>query len=245
MTRLDGRTAVVTGGTGGIGRAIATTLAAAGASVIVTGRDAARGGEVIDRIRADGGKAEFVRADLGGGAAAVRELADEVGDVDILVNNAAALSAGQSLLEVTEERIDQVLSMNVKVPFLLTAALVPAMIRNGRGAVVNIGSVAGTKAMGTFALYGASKAAMHLLTRSWADELAAKGVRVNTVAPGPTVTELNEDLRDVLAQVTAGYPSGRPSTAAEIAAAVVFLAGDDALNIHGATLAVDGGGSAI
>lgn len=245
MTRLDGRTAVVTGGTGGIGRAIATTLAAAGASVIVTGRDAARGGEVVDRIRADGGKAEFVRADLGGGAAAVRELADEVGDVDILVNNAAALSAGQSLLEVTEERIDQVLSMNVKVPFLLTAALVPAMIRNGRGAVVNIGSVAGTKAMGTFALYGASKAAMHLLTRSWADELAAKGVRVNTVAPGPTVTELNEDLRDVLAQVTAGYPSGRPSTAAEIAAAVVFLAGDDALNIHGATLAVDGGGSAI
>ena len=245
MTRLDGRTALVTGGTGGIGRAIATTLAAAGASVIVTGRDAARGGEVIDRIRADGGKAEFVRADLGGGAAAVRELADEVGVVDILVNNAAALSAGQSLLEVTEERIDQVLSMNVKVPFLLTAALVPAMIRNGRGAVVNIGSVAGTKAMGTFALYGASKAAMHLLTRSWADELAAKGVRVNTVAPGPTVTELNEDLRDVLAQVTAGYPSGRPSTAAEIAAAVVFLAGDDALNIHGATLAVDGGGSAI
>lgn len=245
MTRLDGRTALVTGGTGGIGRAIATTLAAAGASVIVTGRDAARGGEVVDRIRTDGGKAEFVRADLGGGAAAVRELADEVGDVDILVNNAAALSAGQSLLEVTEERIDQVLSMNVKVPFLLTAALVPAMIRNGRGAVVNIGSVAGTKAMGTFALYGASKAAMHLLTRSWADELAAKGVRVNTVAPGPTVTELNEDLRDVLAQVTAGYPSRRPSTAAEIAAAVVFLAGDDALNIHGATLAVDGGGSAI
>ena len=245
MTRLDGRTALVTGGTGGIGRAIATALAAAGASVVVTGRDAVRGGEVADRIRADGGKAEFVRADLGAGAAAVRELADEVGDVDILVNNAAALATGQSLLEVTEERIDQVLGMNVKVPFLLTAALVPAMIGKGRGAVVNIGSVTGTSAMGAFALYGASKAALHLLTRSWADELAAKGVRVNTVAPGPTVTELNEDLRDVLTQVTAGYPSGRPSTAAEVAAAVVFLAGDDALNIHGATLAVDGGGSAI
>jgi len=247
MTRLDGRRALVTGGTGGIGRAIAARLAGAGATVVITGRDARRGEEVAARLRADGAKADFVQADLSGGGAAVRELVDRAGEIDILVNNAAAVVTGNhSMLDATEQQIDAVLGMNVKVPFLLASALVPGMIARGGGAVVNIGSIAGSTAPLVTPVYGASKAALHLLTKSWAVELAAKGVRVNAVAPGPVVTELDDAARLArVSEVGAGFPSGRPSTADEVAAAVLFLAGDEAANIHGVIIPVDGGGSVI
>lgn len=243
---FEGKTVLVTGGTGGIGRAVSEAFGKAGAHVLITGRNAGYGEDLARRLQVDGVSVTFIRADLSGGGVAVRELASRAleaagGTVDILVNNAAALVAGQSMLDATEEQIDEALAINVKVPFLLTAALVPAMILKGRGVVVNMGSMNGTVGMSIAALYGATKAGLHSLTKSWAAELASQGVRVNTVAPGPTLTELNEVSWPMQHAFTAGFPDGRPGTAAEVASAVLFLASDDAAHIHGATLPVDGG----
>ena len=242
---LQGKTALVTGGTGGIGRAIVETLARAGGHVLITGRDAHRGEELVARMEAVGARTTFLEADLSGGRA-VEQLAAQAlgaagGTVDILVNNAAALVPGQSMLETTEAQIDETLALNVKVPFLLTAALVPAMIANDGGVVVNMGSLNGTVGMAIAALYGASKAGLHSLTKSWAAELAPHGIRINTVAPGPTQTELNEAAWPMLRGFSAQFPDGRPGTATEVAAAVLFLASDAAAHIHGITLPVDGG----
>ncbi|MFF2520688.1 SDR family NAD(P)-dependent oxidoreductase [Streptomyces liangshanensis] len=247
--RMQGRNALVTGSTGGIGRAVALALAREGATVVVSGRDAERGEDIVRRVEDEGGKAVFVQADLSAGGQAVRDLArdaaEAVGVIDVLVNNAAVLIPAQSMLEATEEEIDRALAVNVKAPFLLTAALVPSMVERGGGAVVNMGSINGETGMSVAALYGASKAALHSLTKSWAAELAAQGVRVNTVAPGPTVTEHNAAYSELLEGLTKAHPQRRPGTAEEVAAAVVFLAGDDAAHIHGATLPVDGGFLAV
>ena len=244
--RLAGRRALVTGSTRGIGRAVAKALAAQGASVVVSGRDDALGAEVVAEIERAGGRCAFVGADLANGGAAVLQLARDAtaaaaGPIDVLVNNAGTLVRAQSLLEATEEQIDRVLALNVKAPFLLTAALAPAMIEAGRGAVVNIGSTSGVVGMAQAALYSASKAGLHSLTESFATELGPRGVRVNTVAPGPTLTERTERHTDVLERLTRDSPAGRPATVEEVAAAVVFLASDDAAHIHGATLPVEGG----
>ncbi|MFJ2645211.1 SDR family NAD(P)-dependent oxidoreductase [Streptomyces sp. NPDC087420] len=243
--RMQGRNALVTGATGGIGRAVAIALAREGATVVVSGRDAERGEDIVRRIGDEGGKAVFVPADLGAGGQAVRDLARDataaVGVIDVLVNNAAVLIPAQSMLEATEEEIDRALAVNIKAPFLLTAALVPSMVERGGGAVVNMGSINGEVGMDVAALYGASKAGLHSLTKSWAAELAAKNVRVNTVAPGPTTTEHNVAHKERQESLTSAHPRRRPGTAEEVAAAVVFLAGDDATHIHGVTLPVDGG----
>jgi NAD(P)-dependent dehydrogenase (short-subunit alcohol dehydrogenase family) len=243
--RMQGRNALVTGATGGIGRAVAVALAREGATVVVSGRDAERGEETVRRIGEEGNKAVFVQADLDAGGQAVRDLARDataaVGAIDVLVNNAAVLIPAQSMLEATDEQIDQALAVNIKAPFLLTAALVPSMVERGAGVVVNMGSVNGEAGMAVAALYGASKAGLHSLTKSWAVELAAKGVRVNAVAPGPTVTEHNLPYKEMLESFTTGHPQRRPGTAEEVAAAVVFLASDDAAHVHGVILPVDGG----
>jgi NAD(P)-dependent dehydrogenase (short-subunit alcohol dehydrogenase family) len=247
--RLQGRTALVTGSTDGIGAGIARTLAAEGAHVIVTGRDEIRGAKVADGITGSGGAATFVRADLSDGAG-VRDLAATAhaiagGPPGILVNNAAMLIAPGPTGEVGEDLIDAALAVNVKSVILLTGLIAPGMAARGHGAIVNLGSINGLAGMAGSALYSATKAAIHSLTKSWADEYGPAGVRVNTVAPGPTVTEKTAALAERIAPIIARVPSRRPSTPAEVGAAVAFLASDEASNIHGATLSVDGGRSAI
>ena len=244
-TRLAGRTALVTGSTGGLGVAIAKALAAEGALVVVSGRDKVRGDAVVGDIRAAGGQAQFVAADLGAGEDEVRRLADAAGPVDILVNNAGIWSLPVPTEEVSEQTLLESYRTNVLAPFLLTGALAPAMARRGRGAVVNIGSITGLIGGDKSALYSSTKAAVHSLTKSWAAEYGPQGVRVNAVAPGPIATDRALESADHVAPVLARIPSRRMSTPEEVAAAVVFLAGDDAANIHGAVLSVDGGWAAV
>jgi NAD(P)-dependent dehydrogenase (short-subunit alcohol dehydrogenase family) len=244
--RLTGRHALVTGSTSGIGRSIAMALAREGATVVVSGRNKEAGDTVVQAIRTAGGVAHFVRADLAEGGRAAGHLAHAAaerlgGPVNVLVNNAALLIPAQSLTGVDEQMADMALAVNVKAPALLTAALVPAMIETGGGVVVNVGSINGAIGMSVAALYGATKAALHSLTASWAAELAAKGIRVNAVAPGPTMTEENAAFHEMLRDYAAASPDGRPGTSSEVADAVVFLASDEAAHIHGVILPVDGG----
>jgi NAD(P)-dependent dehydrogenase (short-subunit alcohol dehydrogenase family) len=246
MNRLTNRSALITGGTGGVGRAIAEAVAEEGSTVVISGRDAPRGLDVVERIRSHGGRAEFVKADLSS-TEQIRALADEArtaagGRIDILVNNAAYALPAHSLTGVTEEQIDRMLAINIKAPFLLTAALMPDLARRHTGTVINVGSIAGAVGLAEFGLYGASKAGLHSLTKSWAAEFGPLGVRVNAVVLGPTRTELNTDLEPLLQSLTASYPARRPGTAAEVAAVVVFLAGDESSHVHGVLLPVDGGG---
>jgi NAD(P)-dependent dehydrogenase (short-subunit alcohol dehydrogenase family) len=243
-TRLAGRTALVTGSTGGLGVAIAHALAAEGAAVIVTGRNTERGDAVVTEIRASGGEARFVAADLGAGESEIRRLAEAAGPVDILVNNAGIWSTPLPSEQISEATLLESYRANVIAPFVLTGALAPAMAQRGHGAVVNIGSITGLIGGDKSALYNSTKAAVHSLTKSWAAEYGPSGVRVNAVAPGPIATERAAEAVDHVAPVLARIPSRRMSTPEEVAAAVVFLAGDNAANIHGAVLSVDGGWAA-
>ena len=248
-TRLEGRAALVTGSTDGIGVAIAHALAQERAHVIVSGRDETRGNRVVASIAASGGRADFVAADLST-ASGARSLATAAtrmagGEIDILVNNAAMLITPSPSGDVAGDLIDQAFAVNVRAPFLLTGIIAPAMAARGRGAIVNMGSINGLIGMGGSALYSATKATIHSLTKSWAAEYGPQGVRVNTVAPGPTLTPTVLEMQEYLAPFIASIPSLRASTPEEVAAAVVFLASDDASNIHAATLSVDGGRAAL
>ncbi|MEW2469403.1 SDR family NAD(P)-dependent oxidoreductase [Streptomyces sp. NPDC046994] len=241
---MPGRTALVTGATAGIGRAVAVRLAQEGADVIVHGRDAERGTEVVAQIEAAGGSARFLMADLGSTEDVLR-LAEEAGEVDVLVNN-AGIYKFQSTAEMTPELFDLHMNLNTKAPYLLVRNLVPGMISRGGGAVVNIGTVAASVATSYTGIYAASKAAIEQLTRLWAAEYAAQGVRVNTVTPGAIRTPGTTADTATLNAIAAGMSAmGRVGEPEEIAEAVVFLASDRASYITGATLEVTGGRPAI
>lgn len=242
--KLQGQTALVTGSTSGIGHGIASALAAEGAHVVVTGRDEARGAAVVKAIRAAGGQADFIQADLST-AEAARSLAKTAtkalgGHLDILVNNAGIYPVGPTA-DVTDETLEALLAVNIRAPHALVGVIAPAMAARGHGSIINIGSWMGSLGIGYSALYGATKVALEQMSRSWAAEYGHSGVRVNSVAPGATLTEGNEAAKEVLEQMTAPTPAGRIGTPDDIGKAVVFLASDDASFIHAATLAVDGG----
>lgn len=240
---LRGRTALVTGATSGIGRAVAQRLARHGARVIVTGREKQRGEEVVAGIEAEGGSARFVAADLAD-FDDVRRLAGEAADVDILVNN-AGVSPGGPTEETTQEDFDLLFAVNVKAPFYLTAEIAPRMAARGSGAIINISTMAATIGMSGLSAYGASKAAIEALTRSWTAEYGPRGVRVNVVAPGPTRTPASAAMGEMFDTLAAGVPARRAAAPDEIAAAVCFLASDEAGFIYGAVLPADGGRVAV
>jgi len=238
---LGERRALVTGATSGIGAAIATVLGRDGAEVLVLGRDAERGAGIVTGLRDAGGQASFVQADLGD-PQRLAELAEEIGDIDILVNN-AGFSVWGATPEVGIDDFDAMFAANVRAPYYMVAAFAPGMASRGRGSIINIGSMAGTVGLAGGAAYGATKAALAALTRSWAAEYSASGVRVNTVAPGPVYTRTEgRELFDTLGATTALKRAAEP---AEIAAFVAFLASENASYITGATLAADGGRTAI
>ena len=239
---LEGQRALVTGATSGIGRAAALQLAREGAEVLVHGRDAARGAEAVAEITDAGGKASFVAADLND-ADEVQRLASEVGDVDILVNN-AGISAFAPTAEFELAAFDTMFASNVRAPFLLVAALAPGMAARGHGSIVNLSSMAGGVGLAGGAAYGATKASLEAMTRAWAAEYSASGVRINAVAPGPvyTSTPSGPEFIAALGETT---PMHRASQPEEIAEVIAFLASPRASYITGTTVAVDGGRRAI
>jgi NAD(P)-dependent dehydrogenase (short-subunit alcohol dehydrogenase family) len=240
IMELAGHKALVTGATSGIGRETAVRLARAGAEVIVAGRNAARGAQTVAAIEAEGGRARFAAVDMTD-LDSVRRLAEEAGDVDILVNNAGVFdfhpTAGQDV-----ESFDTMFGVNVRAVFFLTAAIAPKMAARGGGSIVNVSTMAAAFGMPGAAAYGASKAALSSLTKTWAAEFSKEGVRVNTVAPGPTLTEGTGP--EMSGTVGATTLMARAADVAEIAEVIVFLASPRASYVTGANLAADGGRTA-
>jgi NAD(P)-dependent dehydrogenase (short-subunit alcohol dehydrogenase family) len=236
---LSGLTALVTGATSGIGKAAALKLAEHGATVLVHGRDAGRGAQVVDQIERAGGEARFVAADVSD-PADVAQLAAAIGRVDILVNNAGSSWFGPSG-ELDTPTYDRLFDGNVRSAYLLTAALAPGMAARGEGVIINMSSMVATVGLPQAAAYSATKAALAAMTRSWAAEYGASGVRVNAVAPGPVFTE-GAKSTDALAKTTLLNRGAQPE---EIAETIAFLASPRAAYITGATIAVDGGRTAV
>ena len=242
--KLQDQRVLVTGATTGIGRETARLFARRGATVVITGRDTERGAQTVAAIEAEGGQAEFIAADLND-IESVRRLAERVGEVDVLVNNAAAHHFAPTL-EQDVDSFDMTFDVTVRAPFFLTAALLPKMIARGSGAIVNISGALATSGNTGGTLVAAAKAALESFTRSWAVAFGAHGIRVNTIAPGPTRTDsVIATLGDRLEQLGSATALGRTADPSEIAEAIVFLASPQASYITGATLAVDGGYTAI
>jgi NAD(P)-dependent dehydrogenase (short-subunit alcohol dehydrogenase family) len=243
MQELSGKRALVTGGTSGIGRATAEALAREGAYVLISGRNAARGAEVVAAIEASGGRAEFVPANLES-SEDVRALAKRADTVDILVNNAGVFPAGATH-ELSEASLDAAFAVNVKAPFLLTGAIAPSMVTRGGGTIINVTTMAAEFGMAGLSAYGASKAALALLTKAWAAEYGPKGVRVNAISPGPTRTPGTDAMGEGFTAIVSTIPLGRAADAREIADAITFLASNKASYLNGAVIPVDGGRVAV
>jgi NAD(P)-dependent dehydrogenase (short-subunit alcohol dehydrogenase family) len=241
---MSGTTALVTGSTAGIGRAVAQQLADQGAEVVVHGRNSQRGAETVDEITARGGQARFAAADLSD-PDDVRHLAAEAGDVDVLINNAGIYQFA-STPDVTPEMFDAHMAINTRAPVLLVGALAPGMASRHHGTIVSISTEAATTPARGAGVYGASKAALELLTRAWADEFGAQGVRVNAVSSGPVRTPGTEVMgEDSLQSFARQTILGRPAEPDEIAEAITFLASPRASYITGAILDVQGGQLAL
>jgi NAD(P)-dependent dehydrogenase (short-subunit alcohol dehydrogenase family) len=244
---LEGQTAIVTGGSKGIGRAIALAFVQAGASVAI----AARGQDDLDRtakeIGVAGGRAIGVQTDvtdLGQVQDLIRRATEEFGTVDILVNNAGAAPFIAPLADTRLEGFERYFRVNFNGAVYCTKAVAPVLLQKGRGCVLNVASVAGLLATPGESYYGSAKAALIQFTRTVAREWATSGVRVNALAPGWTETPLNEPLRvdpEANRAILASIPLGRWGTPEEIAAAALFLCSPAASFITGTVLIVDGG----
>lgn len=248
--RFDQKTAVITGGAQGIGRAIAERFYSAGASVYIVDRNAQEGQKAVSSMMGTGdGQASLIQADLSD-ESAIREIAQEIatrsGRADVLVNN-AGVELEQSIEDVTVEGWERVMAVNLRAPLLLTQALLPHFPLSG-GAVINISSIHAFRAFPNSISYACSKAGLLALTRNLALELASRQIRVNAICPGYIDTQLWEDYLknaedpDRLAEETrALHPLGRRGLPEDIAGAALFLADPDSSFMTGAHLVIDGG----
>ena len=244
MSGLEGRIALVTGASQGIGRACAMELARAGATVALAARNEAKLAEAVSEIEAAGGKGAAFALDIASEESiksAARAVLERFGKVEILVNNAGITRDGL-MLRMKRADWDEVLGTNLTGAFLLSQALLSPMLKNRWGRIINISSVVGRTGHAGQVNYAASKAGLIGLTRSMAREVASRGITVNAVAPGyietPMTAVLDEKQR---AAMMAAIPLGRPGTDGEIAQSVAFLASDAAGYITGHVLDVNGG----
>jgi NAD(P)-dependent dehydrogenase (short-subunit alcohol dehydrogenase family) len=243
---LEGKTALITGAgaPGGIGAATAHLFAAEGARVIITGRDGGRGKTAAGLLKDAGADARFVLADMTNPRDVAR-LADESADIDILVNNAAAFTLGPTV-DQGMDGLEESLATNIRAPYLLVAAVAPQMRARGGGSIINISSLAASAGMPGMSVYGATKAALESLTRTWAAEFADGRVRVNAVRPGPTASQnVMALIGEQIKQLALTLPLARVATTHEIAQTILFLASDRSSYLTGAVIPVDGGRTAI
>lgn len=245
---LSGRVALITGASSGIGAATAQLFADLGARVAIGySRNAQGADELTTRIRKAGGDAISIQADVRHTTeirTMIAETVAQLGPIDILVNNAGSLIQRLSLLEMTEEHWDEVISLNLRSALLCSQAVAPSMMERKRGSVVNIVSIAGRNGGGPGAgAYSTAKGGLITLTKSFAKELAPHGVRVNGVSPGVIDTPFHElfSTPEMIAGFVKSIPLARVGTAEEVAAAIAFLASDAASYIIGETLEVNGG----
>jgi NAD(P)-dependent dehydrogenase (short-subunit alcohol dehydrogenase family) len=250
MTTYDfaNKVALVTGGTSGIGRSAAIAFAQAGAKVVVAGRRQAEGEETVQAIRSHSGEAIFVTTDVAK-AADVQTLVEKViaqyGRLDIAFNNAGVEQEPTPITDQTEATYDQVMDINVKGVWLSMKHEIPAMLKNGGGAIINTSSIVGLIGAAGPSIYVASKHAVEGLTKSIALEYAKAGIRVNAVSPGPIETAMYERFAQVNPAAgeyfKSAVPMGRLGQAEEVVNAVLWLASDAASYVTGQSLAVDGG----
>src|SRR5580700_5890324 len=251
--RLNDRVALITGGTSGIGEATALLFAKEGAEVTITGRNRERGAAVVQRIKDIGPEAVFVHADVseaGDCRRAVEETMEAFGRLDILFNNAGVFYP-HTTLECSEKEWDEQIDTNLKGTFLMSKFVLPVMIAQRRGVIINNASGWGIVGGDHAVAYCASKGGVVLMTKAMAIDHGAQGIRINCICPGDVETPMlpldakrrGMKWEDYLAGC-ANRPLGRVGTVEEIAKGVLFLASDDASFMTGAALVVDGGGTA-
>ncbi|HEX2140865.1 MAG TPA: 3-oxoacyl-[acyl-carrier-protein] reductase [Candidatus Limnocylindria bacterium] len=246
MFDLTGRVALVTGGSRGLGRAIALALAEQGADVAVNyrgNREAAE--ETVERIRSAGRRAEPIQGDTSGGreacAAIVKAALDAFGMVDILVNN-AGITRDNLMMRMGTDEWDEVLATNLSGPFWMTRAMSRPMMKARYGRIINMSSAAGRMGNAGQANYAAAKAGLIGLTKTTARELASRGITCNALAPGLITTDLTADLPEAATEaLKAMTPIGYIGSVEDVAAAAVYLASDEARYVTGQVLGVDGG----
>ena len=240
---LKDKRALITGGTSGMGIGTARSMAEKGATVIISGRDETRGTGAAEEIRASGHDAQFIAADLSE-LSEVHRVAEEAGEIDVLVNLAGVAAMGATA-DIDEAAFDSQFLLNVKVPFFLVKALAPKIAARGGGSIISVSTMVARYGQPGLGAYGASRAAIELLTKGWAAEFGSQNIRVNAVAPGPTLTPALEPRLAMAEEFAKQIPLGRVAEVHELSDVITFLATPAAGYINGAVIPVDGGRSAV